>query len=87
MMKRYLAPLLCTVLFLTTSMAINANAQTSGNAAVQSHIAAAKAAVRRRSTTWIGAGWSRRSVAVSASRLSHKETWLPLAAVSPRARC
>jgi metallo-beta-lactamase class B len=43
-MKRYLAALFCTVLFLTTSLAIDANAQTSGNAAAQSHIAAAKAA-------------------------------------------
>ena len=43
-MKRYLGVLFCTVLFLTASMVVDANAQTSGNAAAQSHIAAAKAA-------------------------------------------
>src|SRR5712692_4475000 len=44
MMNRYLAPLICTVLFLATSIAIDANAQASGKAAAQSHLAAAKAA-------------------------------------------
>ncbi len=43
-MKRYWAPILCMVLFLATRIAIDANAQTSGKAGVQSHLAAAKAA-------------------------------------------
>jgi metallo-beta-lactamase class B len=43
-MNRYLTVLSCALLFLTTSLVIDANAQTSGNAAAQSHIAAAKAA-------------------------------------------
>ncbi|HYR91170.1 MAG TPA: MBL fold metallo-hydrolase [Terriglobia bacterium] len=43
-MKRYLAPLLCSVLFLVSWIAIDANAQTSGKAAAQSHLAVAKAA-------------------------------------------
>jgi len=43
-MKRYGAPLICIVLFFATWIAIDANAQTSGKAGVQSHLAAAKAA-------------------------------------------
>src|SRR5437879_3819530 len=43
MMKRYKASLFCAVLFLA-SIAIDANAQASGKASVQSHLAAAKAA-------------------------------------------
>src|SRR2546427_446365 len=43
MTKRYLASLLCALFFLAW-IAIDANAQASGKAAVQSHLAAAKAA-------------------------------------------
>jgi len=43
-MKRYLAPFICMVLLLATSVAFDANAQTSGKASVQSHLNAAKAA-------------------------------------------
>src|SRR2546428_9429181 len=41
-MKRYLARVFCTVLFLANWIAMNANAQTSSKNALQSHLAAAK---------------------------------------------
>src|SRR6266566_646437 len=44
MMKRYLVTLFCSALCLANWIAIGLNAQATGKASVQSHIAAAKAA-------------------------------------------
>src|SRR5438046_10446356 len=42
MMKRYLVTLFCSALFLANWIAIGLNAQATGKASVQSHLAAAK---------------------------------------------